>query len=921
MRPLKLTLSAFGPYAEKTVLELAKLGTRGLYLITGDTGAGKTTIFDAITYALYGEGSGQNREPGMFRSKYANSQTPTFAELQFACGEKIYTVKRNPEYERPKSRGEGLTTQRAEAELLYPNGRILTKQRDVDSAIAEIVGLNRSQFLQIAMIAQGDFLKLLLAPTEERKKIFRQIFKTQRFEALQERLKADCSGLYNRCVDIQSSLSQYLNEVTADESSPLAQPLTQAKLGELPLDEGVELILQLIKKDDDLEKSAEKELTKTEAGLTAVQEILLNIERREKTAAALKQSGQKLLAAQESLAALKTALQSAEAAAQKAEEFKEQRARLTAELPRYPALEQLKSQIHAQEEDLAAQAQQLKTAVQNCTEKETKLAENKQEQERLLAARGEKERLLLNKEQANRRLSSLTALENSLQRHTRAKATLALLQGEYLKAAEQQGVLLAAYHQKNVAFFKEQAGILAKSLKPGTPCPVCGALQHPQPAASSAAAPSEAELQEAEQQAEAARTAAAEKSKECAAKKAELEALESALRSAVNELWPGIEPFAAVKKLTPEKQQLTARLAELNTALEQAEQGAQRSEELSREILLLEQELQGLKEQTQELKQTMAAESAALLAKRAQYQKEKAALSFFTTAEAETRLAELTKQISAAAAALETARGNLLAKEKLVAELNAAVAEQKNQLAGEPAAEPEPERQKQQQLLAQKQALLQQIKTVHARLLVNRGALQSITEKQAQLQAAEQEYRLVKALSNTANGNLAGKEKVMLETFVQMAYFDRIIARANLRLLAMSGGQYELSRQKTAENNRSQSGLELEVTDHYNGTKRSVKTLSGGESFQASLSLALGLSDEVQASAGGVRIDTLFVDEGFGSLDKETLEQAVRTLAELAGEERLVGIISHVGALKNRIDQQIVVTKLPTGGSKAELRE
>ena len=481
--------------------------------------------------------------------------------------------------------------------------------------------------------------------------------------------------------------------------------------------------------------------------------------------------------------------------------------------------------------------------------------------------------------------------------------------------------MLAAYHQKNVAFFKEQAGILAKSLKPGTPCPVCGALQHPQPAASSAAAPSEAELQEAEQQAEAARTAAAEKSKECAAKKAELEALESALQSAVNELWPGIEPFTAVKKLTPEKQQLTARLAELNTALERAEQGAQRSEELSREVLLLEQELQGFKEQTQELKQTMAAESAALLAKRAQYQKEKAALSFFTTAEAETRLAELTRQINAAAAALETARGNLLAKEKLVAELNATVAEQKNLLAGDPAAEPEPERQKQQQLLAQKQALLQQIKTVHARLLVNRGALQSITEKQAQLQAAEQEYRLVKALSNTANGNLAGKEKVMLETFVQMAYFDRIIARANLRLLAMSGGQYELSRQKTAENNRSQSGLELEVTDHYNGTKRSVKTLSGGESFQASLSLALGLSDEVQASAGGVRIDTLFVDEGFGSLDEEALEQAVRTLAELAGEERLVGIISHVGALKNRIDQQIVVTKLPTGGSKAELRE
>ena len=181
MRPIRLTMSAFGPYAGRQVIEFDRLGQQGLYLITGDTGAGKTTIFDAITFALYGEASGDTREPSMFRSKYAAPETPTEVELVFTYGGKTYTVKRNPEYDRPKSRGTGFTTQKAEAELTYPDGRVVTKQRDVDNAIREIMGIDRDQFLQIAMIAQGDFLKLLLASTEDRQKIFRQIFKTKRY--------------------------------------------------------------------------------------------------------------------------------------------------------------------------------------------------------------------------------------------------------------------------------------------------------------------------------------------------------------------------------------------------------------------------------------------------------------------------------------------------------------------------------------------------------------------------------------------------------------------------------------------------------------------------------------------------------------------------------------------------------------------
>lgn len=234
MRPIKLTVSAFGPYAGKTVLDLDKLGENGLYLITGDTGAGKTTIFDAITYALYGEASGDNREPSMFRSKYAEATTPTEVELVFSYAGKTYTVKRNPEYERPKSRGEGFTTQKAEVQLKYPDGRVVTKQRDVDNAIRDIMGINRSQFLQIAMIAQGDFLKLLLAPTEERKKIFRQIFKTQLYQDLQDRLKKESSQLNDKCDAARNSIKQYIDGITCDENDVLSIEVEKAKNGLLP---------------------------------------------------------------------------------------------------------------------------------------------------------------------------------------------------------------------------------------------------------------------------------------------------------------------------------------------------------------------------------------------------------------------------------------------------------------------------------------------------------------------------------------------------------------------------------------------------------------------------------------------------------------------------------------------------------------
>lgn len=283
MRPLKLTVSAFGPYAGKVVMDLEKLGKQGLYLITGDTGAGKTTIFDAITYALYGEPSGENRDPSMFRSKYAQPDTPTQVELVFSYGGKTYTVRRNPEYERPAKRGGGITTQKAEAELILPDGRVVVKPREVNREIVDIIGLDRGQFAQIAMIAQGDFLKLLLADTKSRQEIFREIFKTRYYMVFQERMKNEAGQLQRDCEAARASVQQYIGGVVCHEDDLCKPTLQKAQAGQLPFPETVELIRQLIAQDCEAQEEQQKVLDRLEEELKEISVLLGKAEEAQKT--------------------------------------------------------------------------------------------------------------------------------------------------------------------------------------------------------------------------------------------------------------------------------------------------------------------------------------------------------------------------------------------------------------------------------------------------------------------------------------------------------------------------------------------------------------------------------------------------------------------------------------------------------------
>ena len=919
MRPIKLTMCAFGPYAGRTVLNLDELGSSGLYLITGDTGAGKTTIFDAITYALYGEASGDTREANMFRSKYAEKGVPTEVELVFAYAGKTYTVRRNPEYLRPKARGTGYATQKAEAELHYPDGRVLTGQRDVDAAIFDIMGINRLQFMQIAMIAQGDFLKLLLAPTEERKAIFRQIFKTQLFQTLQENLKRDAGRLNEQCTAARNSLTQYINGISVDGDDVLSIEVGKAKAGALPIEETTGLLETLIQQDEGREKALAEAITRADRELETINGNLGKIEAGEKTAAAIEKAKSDRAREEQVCLKLQEAYEKQKENAPEIEKLTDEKSKAEAELPQYDTAEKLREEIlrlrNSLEGSLAREreekAQQEKSALE---------AERLKKELAELADAGERRQLLLGqREKTDLRKQAVDALADLAAEYKSKKQALSKLQTAYAAASEKSAALTFDYEAKNKAFLDEQAGILAERLEEGRPCPVCGSTVHPKPAKKSEQAPSEAQLNQAKEEAEKAQKEARSLSERCASARAEVETAEKTILAQAEQIREGITLDSLEGAIRTELTELSRKTAELDRAIKTEDERIGRNRRLEEIIPKREQALTEGSRALEELAKEIAGFSAAIEAKSAQLAGEKKRLRFENRQKAEAYIAQTEETIGRYRAMMQRAEKDFQDSDRRLGQLNATIRSLEEQLSKEPGIDKEKELQKREAHTKSRKEAEEKSKQVHARLVANRAALGNIRLQTGDLERLEKEYARVKALSNTANGTIAGKEKIMLETYIQMTYFDRIIARANTRLMVMSGGQYELKRRREAENNRSQSGLDLDVKDHYNGTERSVKTLSGGESFKASLSLALGLADEIQASAGGVKLDTMFVDEGFGSLDEESLDQALRALASLAEGNRLVGIISHVGELKNRIDKQIVVKKDQSGGSRATI--
>ncbi len=920
MRPTKLIMSAFGPYAGRVEVDLAKLGNSGLYLITGDTGAGKTTIFDAITYALYDEASGANRETSMFRSKYAEAGTPTEVELFFEYRDKEYYIKRNPEYIRPKTKGEGFTTEKANAELHYPDGNIVTKTRDVNSAVAEIMGINRNQFTQIAMIAQGDFLKLLLASTDERKKIFQKLFNTESYFVLQEKLKSESSKLSREREAIAGSIEQYINGIVCSEDDVLSMQVEKAQKGTLQVSEVVLVIEELLAKDEKAENKCAEEIAVLDGKIEEITKILTQAQTLKTAKDSLATAETELVDANKLKEELSGKLNAEEAKKPEIETLTKKIASIDANLPEYDELDSKKKELADTKSAIEENEANLK--IKTIEQQDALLQTEKLEAElKSLENIGEdKARLESLQTELTNKKNSLVNLSNELDELEKLRKDLAVAQADYLNKSEIAKAKKEAYNALNKAYLDEQAGILAETLTEGAPCPVCGSTTHPNLAEKSQTAPTKQELDESKQEAENAQSDESKASQEAGRIKGTADEKQSSIEKLAEELFGSASLETLSRNLEKAKQDTETELENLGKKLAEITKAQNRKNELTELIPEQNGKVEKVKNEISALNEALTKNNTILenTEKRIVALTEK--LPYASKADAIAQKTALETEKTTIETALKNAKDAFDECDKNITAIKSKIEENKKLLAESKETDIQAEEAKQTELKEKRAGFAELQKEIHARKISNKTAYENINLKSDEIKTVEEKWTWVKALSDTANGNVSGKERVMLETYIQTTYFDRIINRANTRLMIMTGGQYELKRRKEADNLRSQSGLELNVIDHYNGTERSVKTLSGGESFKASLSLALGLSDEIQSSAGGIKLDTMFVDEGFGSLDDESLAQAIKALSSLADGDRLVGIISHVNELKDRIDKQIIVTKEKTGGSKISIQ-
>ncbi len=905
MKPRKLIISAFGPYAEETVIDFDRLGDRGLYLITGDTGAGKTTIFDAIIFALYGEASGEVRESGMFRSKYARPEMPTFVDLTFDYQGKTYQVVRNPEYLRPKERGQGLTVQKADAKLLFFDDRQpVTKATEVTKAVETLIGLDYRQFTQIAMIAQGDFQKLLLAGTAQRGEIFRHIFHTGLYQQVQIRLRdaaKECWKVYDETL---RSICQHMDgvvcreaEISSGDRSELEELAVYRRMSQLGVQlkklkkdkfkgqvgRGLELLKELLALEEERLNATDRRLQLAEAEVQKINQLLGKARqsaRLKDESAKKKEEYEHCREALEAAAAKKAAaVQEAEVCVELAEKIRIGRE----QLEQLKQLEELERKLTEKIQQLAGQQKKKTEAERRCAELKTQLQEQKEE---LLTLHGLGE--------AGEELLSQRKLWLNQQKN------LEELKIVYTDACRKRDEKRAYYQQQEQLFLDAQAGVLARHLKEGEPCPVCGSVHHPMPAQIPAEVPEKSKLDKEKALLSSLEQQAIEASGSIRSLQERIE--EEYQKLAAKGVQANLFRGQAKEQILQALEQLEQRQAEHERKLKRKISLEQKTAEEEAMLQKLEQAINGFalwKARAEAEEEHLRQQAARLKEKLGEYSHSELTQQIQELEAMKQRLerakAEAEKQYdtcSTNAAVLHSAIETLEKQLQEVEELDEAVISQRLQ-----------------QLTLEKEAISHQRTEQYAARKNNLDIYQAVSGKQSEMAEAEERYIWVKALADTANGSLNGKQKVELETYIQMTYFDRILRRANLRLMTMSSGQYELKRQEFGDNKKEKAGLELNVIDHYNGSQRSVKTLSGGESFQASLSLALGLSDEIQSYAGGIRLDTMFVDEGFGSLDEESLNQAMKALGGLTEGSRMVGIISHVAELKERIDKKIVVTK------------
>lgn len=921
MRPLNLTMSAFGPYAGVQELDMTQLGAEGLYLVTGDTGAGKTTIFDAICYALYDEPSGTGRDARMMRSTYADVDTDTYVELTFEHIGKTYRVKRNPSYERRKKKGEGTTLQEAAVELYLPDDSVVANRTKANSYLQELMGVDREQFSQISMLAQGEFKELLVAESSDRQKIFSKLFHTSRYFVLQKRLQDETRKLQSERDDMKKSIEQYISGIVCGEDDPLGLSVQKAKAGQMPIDEVLALIEKLIGMEKVRTASYEKQIGALETRIGGLDTLIGKAQQTEKARVQLGKAHSELANVQNDRTTAEAELNRTKDALPETKELQRQAAVINNELPDYEKLDAKRRNIADGEQRLQRQNQQAENGRTLVADKQKLIGKLKMEQVQLADAGEKIVAFTASREKMADAIDYLNGINRLLMEYSRRKQAVDKAQKQYLLDNEMYTRKQDMYEHMSTLYRNAQAGILAKDLKEGQACPVCGATEHKILASLPKEAPTDAQLEDAKKDTDRARDRANASATDAKVKLASVTEIRTSIIEQAGRKFDAPEDIDGLpEKVEKNIGYYNEKIADTDRQIEAERKRVSRRDELAAKLPQEEETLAGMQTKLADIEKNISALTAKLASDREQVTELAAGLRFNDRKEAE-------KHMNAILARAQKLQKSFESAEKRYNEVLQRIKALEGQIKALTDTLESSEKLELVKLEDDKAAVRNELGRIrlfmqdgNSRIRTNETVMANISRKSDELSAKEKEYVSVKSLYDTASGNVSGKNKINLEAYIQMSYFDRIIQRANLRFLKMSDGQYELSRVTDSSDKRSQIGLDLCVVDHYNGSRRDVKSLSGGESFMASLSLALGLSDEVQASAGGIQIDTMFVDEGFGSLDTEkTLPQAYKALVSVTEGRKLVGIISHVTELKEKIDKQIVVEKDRTGRAKARL--
>ncbi|NLC34610.1 MAG: SMC family ATPase [Erysipelothrix sp.] len=931
MRPLKITMQAFGPYLDETAIDFRTFNQSNLFLITGNTGSGKTAIFDALMYALYNQASGSSRKSEMLRNKSATASQETFVTLEFEYMDQRYTITRTPAYERLKLSGSGTTKQESTVLLHLPSGKEISSITEVDEFIKNLLKLNAKQFSQIVMIAQNDFLKFLSSSTADRREILRSIFSTNFYVQFENDLK--------NAMFIEKAKFEKLTQAYAIHLSDVSELSIKSDVHH---DENVVVLKSYkneITKQLNENMRQKEEISKKQA--TLIQTISTNKQNNEIVSKQIHYA-QELKVLLDNKETYKTNVERVDQMniikqylLEKEEQLKLQKendALLELQLSKNTEKLNLK---HAEEDVLTQQtnANHLKEARIKQCDKEMSMME---EQAKNYMLFDEKQKI---QKQCHHRYENL---EQAI------KGGLAYLENELHTLQSKQENNVLAYERMShdvdekrrefehleLEYLKNQAGILATTLQDQRPCPVCGSLEHPHPAQLNTKANEDQYLK--------------------------AKALNQQLQSKKDDMFKHVQNDQFVLNLKQTRLEKYFEKVQVKTALDtepisqsNIEDLLQKMVDLKLEIALNDEQIKVLKKDLQfsSLEQLnkeingLKAEQSKLSKEVKLYQDQKEdvkdtilklSVEVESQRKQQTELRKtLLKQTNIVTDLIkhhfesETVYRNILnhidefdalQKEIKVYEeesvklqsLNMVFTKQRGDLDIVDVSELEAE---QNLYTLNLKELDDAIVIQQARKQFYSQVLEKIEHTYTELVKQRKVYNEYLNLSQTASGNLSGEQRITFEVYAQMAYFDRVLFYANQRLKLMSNHQYELVRRIDSKSKKAQEGLDLNIIDHHYNHERDVLTLSGGESFNTALALALGLSDAIQHHSGGVKIDALFIDEGFGSLSDDYLDSAIMTLNTVANDQRLIGVISHVKALRSAIDQQIIVTKTSEGST------